>query len=652
MNIKNFAPLLNHLPVDALQISLPDIINLLVKHFDNDLYDAFDHTFSIPSPVKRHTTTGWMKRANTVGVNIRTIDNFWNLIPYALTLPGAQNAIHLLPIWEPGVVASLYGPVSWNINPAFYSPDLAAAFPDLNTVEKQLKVVVNLLHLLGKTVGMDVVPHTDRFSEMALANPAYFEWLQRNDLLIIRHDAAVYETVQIILHQFIVKHGSAVPGMPLPDSVQTFFNDLPERERLLLLFGPVEDYHGRLLRRKKMIDVLYAAGLETVPATMGPPYRGLEVDPNPEAKVTDEDGRVWRDYRITRPESFSRVFGPLARYKLYEPLDDNRDWALDFDRPNEAAWRYVSAHYRDIQAHYGIDFMRGDMSHVQMRPTGVPAQPDAYYDLLGAVKQDVLQDKPYFGYFAESFLAPPGEMAYGDECDHLEASLADSTLGDLQSEPVGTTRFMQTFRQYRDWLETRRFAPNFTILTADKDDPRFDGFYLQGNEIRYFIALFLHDMPSYMALGFETRDPHPQPAPNEHYTKLYVFSMPDGPKGTSGPYEWGQNKNLYARLVRQKMLAEEIFPAIADVRVEWLLRADKSGEQKVIVWTQADRQDFVFIANFNTQNGQEDVHFSWPAGDWQLYFSTENENLSAGPKITKTGLAGLGAGEGLVFRKN
>ncbi|HRI59971.1 MAG TPA: hypothetical protein PK228_09620, partial [Saprospiraceae bacterium] len=386
--------------------------------------------------------------------------------------------------------------------------------------------------------------------------------------------------------------------------------------------------------------------------TMGPPYRGIEVDPRPEAKVTDDTGLVWRDYRITHPQEFSRVFGPLARYRLYESKDDNRDWQLDFNRPNTGAWAYACEHYRQFQAEFGFDFMRGDMSHVQMRPGGVPAERDEYYDLLGAVKQTVLREKPWFGYFAESFLAPPGEMAYGDECDHLEASYADTTLGDLQSEPVGTDKFMQIFSQYRRLLETRKFAPNFTIMTADKDDPRFDSFYLSGNEIRYFVALFLTDMPSYMGLGFECRDPHEQPAPNEFYSKYYVFQMSNDPKTTSGPYRWGQNKQLYENLARQKMLAEEIFPAIRDAKIVWLLPPDETGTNKVIAWTQADQPKYLFVANFDTANDR-DISFAVPdSTQWQLCFSTENENLSEREVYSgKIAIKKLSPAEGLVFRR-
>ncbi len=592
-----FTPLISQPPELVLEKNIEEILEILQNRYPVELEKAIYPAHTIPSPLQYSTDTSWLKRANCVGINVRTIGSFWKIIPYSLTLPAAQNAIHILPIWEPGVVASLYGMSSWNVNPAFFSKELYQAFPHLDTVEKQLKVVINLLHLTGRVVGMDVVPHTDRYSEQVLANPSFFEWLQRSEYQIVNHDSHLYKKVELLLFDWLLSENATLPYK----DADAFFRSTNESERLLLLFGEASDYERRLQRRKKLVQLLYDHGLETVPATMGPPYRGLEVDSDPSACVLDEEGRLWRDYRITQPQAMSRVFGPLTRYRLYEAVDQNKNWEIDFEHPVVPVWEYVCQHYGKVQEEYGFDFMRGDMSHVQMRPEGVPAQPDAYYDLLGAVKQYCRKKKPWFGYFAESFLAPPGEMAYGDEVEHLEASLADSTLGDLQSEPVGTPLFIAELARYLDLLHHRQFAPNFTIMTADKDDPRFDHFYLRGNEIRYFIGLFLPEMPSYMALGFETREPHPSPAPNEQYTKLYVFQLEQGPKATKGPYQWGKNMDLYQRLVRQKEMSNQLNDAIQASETRWLLPPDPSGNQPIIAW---EAGSYRFIANLNVEQAQ------------------------------------------------
>jgi hypothetical protein len=594
------------MPQYAVEMSAQEVLHLLRHRLGETLLRrALDPYTTIESPLQKQGASDgtWLRSTNMVGINVRTVGSFWHAFKYCLTLPDAQNAVHLLPIWEPGVVASLYGMCSWNINPEFFSVECQTAIPHLDTPEKQLKAVVNLLHALGKTVGMDVIPHTDRYAEQVIANPRHFEWLRRRDTEIIDHQADLHSEVEQFLFSYLQKN---YPNKAdLPKTANDFFgNTFPESRRLEMLFGNVRDYQGRLARRDNWIQLLYTHHYETVPATMGPPYRGLAVDTQSEP-ITDARGRVWRDYHITKSEKFSRVFGPLARYRLYESQDDNRDWALDFERPVRAAWTYVAQHYAQVQAQYHFDFMRGDMAHVQMHSEGVPTATDEYYDILAYIKAEIAQKTPYFGSFAETFLAPDGEMAYGNEVAHLEKTAANSTLGDLQSMTVGSERFVSEFGRYLDILHTSSVAPNFTVMTADKDDPRFDAFYLRGNEIRLFIALFLTEMPSYMGLGFECRDAHPTPAPNEHYTKLYVFQERTGPKATHGDYIWGKNAELFDRLDTIRTLAEELLPEMVGAKTEWCIKPNHTNEHAVIAWQVSE---YLFIANLDCLQKAQNIN--------------------------------------------
>ncbi len=604
------------LPEQAVQLSGQKVLETLAQRLGvNALTTALNASATYPSPIADQTEPNWIKSVNMVGVNVRTIQSFWNVVKYALTLPASQSSIHLLPMWEPGVVSSLYGMASWNINPEFYSQELYHLVPQLNTVEKQLKVVVNLLHAMGKTVGMDVIPHTDRYAEMILAQPHYFEWLQRKDDKILDHSANLHEKVQGAIMSWLIRNGSAQFGQNYPQEIADFYGSAyGEEARLRTLFGQPDKYQQRQDRRASLVDWLYRLGYEPVPATMAPPYRGLEVDPDPAARVIDDAGREWRDYRITQPEKMSRVFGPLSRFKFYERLDDNRDWAIDFTQPRTAVWEYFCQHYAAIQAAYHLDFMRGDMSHVQMRPEGVPAEPDAFYDPLGAVKEHIRQRVPYFAYFAESFLAPPNVMAYGDEVAHLEASKADTTLGDLQSMVVGSAEFMGNFHRYLSIAREHAVTPNFTIMTGDKDDPRFDLFYRHGNAARLFIGLFLPVLPSYQGLGFEQRDLHLEPAPNEHYTKLYVFHLDEGPKATSGPYQWGQNGELFDQLSRIRELGEQIYANIDGTATNWLQAPDPSGKDLLIAWTQ---EAYLFVVNLAEEPSVNPRSLAVPKGTQQ-----------------------------------
>ncbi|GJM31332.1 MAG: hypothetical protein DHS20C18_03330 [Saprospiraceae bacterium] len=594
----------NLLPSMAVKLPGREILTILAARLgESTLQSCLSTDVHYASPLHQQTETRWIRRSNMVGVNVRTIGSFWNLVKYAFCIPASQDSIHILPIWEPGGAASLYAMSSWRINPEFYSSELAQLVPQLDTVEKQLHVVINLLHALGKKVGMDVIPHTDRYSEIVLANPQYFEWLQRSEIEITDHSGDLHKKVQTSILDFLEQNRNSHHPLTWPTTIETFFSDaFPEVERLKVLFGENPDFLSRIDRRLLLIDWLFQQGLEPVPATMGPPYRGLELDPSQDAMAIDSTGRIWRDYRIIKPWEMSRVFGPLTRYKLYEALDNNRDWAIDFQKPRKATWTYVCEKYRQVQALYNFDFMRGDMSHVQMRPDGVPAETDEYYDLLSAVHARIKKDTPYFAYFAETFLTAPGYMAYGNEIDHLEQCNADVTLGDLQSQVVGSAGFMQEFRRYLDLLKYRKVAPCFTILTGDKDDPRFDQFYVKGNEARLFISLFLTDMPSYMALGFESRDTHLKPAPNEYYTKLYVFQLEEGSKSTQGPYRWGQNAELFHHLSRLRLFAEKIGPDINDQTVRWLLPPDPTAGERVIAWTQAENPSYLFVVNLHILN--------------------------------------------------
>jgi hypothetical protein len=625
---QSFIP--NLLPEQAVQMPAVQLAYILEKRFGQSaFFTALNPANTVESPVQNQSDSSWIKTVNMVGVNVRTIGSFWNVIKYALTLPKTQSSVHLLPIWECGVVASLYGIASWNINPEFFDAELAIAFPHLNTVEKQLKVVTNILHLMGKTVGMDVIPHTDRYSEIALANPQFFEWLQRREFEIIDHSENLHEKVQERILDFLYQYGGTV-SEHYPRRKEEFFNNdvYCEQKRLKFLFGDKNNLEGRNQRRNQLINHLFSEGYEPVPATMAPPYRGLAVDNREEAKTVDEDGRIWRDYVITKPEPMSRVFGPLARVKLYECKDDNRNWEIDFTKPRHKVWEYMAQKYLGFTQDYGFDFMRGDMSHVQMNQNVNYSQSDVYYDIHKYIKQSIQQQKTSFAYFAESFLAPPNTMAYGVEEDHLEASDTDTTLGDLQSMIVGTEMFVSSFARYHELIKNRKFAPNFTIMTADKDDPRFDSFYLKGNEIRMFMGTFLTDMPSYMALGFEQRDPHPQPAPNEHYTKLYVFQLTEGKNATHGKYEWGHNGELFHNLIILKNIAEKINESIENQAIEWLIEPDILGKKKLIAWTQKENPKYIFVVNLDTEQLTKNLELKVVLQNKKLtnYYTNDTEN--------------------------
>ena len=246
-------------PSEAVNLPTQQVMYILEKKLGVHFHDVFRLENTVPSPLKNNfseNTEGgkWLRSANMVGINVRTIGAFWNVVKYALTLPKAQNIVHLLPIWEPGVVASLYGVASWNLNPEFFSDELYRVMPHLDSVEKQLKVVVNILHALGKIVGMDVIPHTDRFSEQVLANPRLFEWLQRIDNEIVRHDNDLHTAVEAAIFDYLINR---YPHLMPPTSDIFFSDEFGETLRLKVMFGESWEYGRRLLCREGLIQWLY-----------------------------------------------------------------------------------------------------------------------------------------------------------------------------------------------------------------------------------------------------------------------------------------------------------------------------------------------------------------------------------------------------------
>jgi hypothetical protein len=200
------------------------------------------------------------------------------------------------------------------------------------------------------------------------------------------------------------------------------------------------------------------------------------------------------------------------------------------------------------------------------------------------------------------------------------------------------------------------------MMTADKDDPRFDEFYLSGNALRMFMAFFLTQTPSYMGLGFECRDRHYYPAPNEHYTKLFVFQERSGPKATQGPYIWGRNAQLFGKISAIRRFANSIWRQIKERPTRWVVPPDATAHNKIIAWTQADTPEWIFLANTDIQ--QPTGRFGLPllsddstAPELNLAFSTDPAALLPGDQNPAFNgkhylIASLSPGEGRVYRVN
>ncbi|MBN2053905.1 hypothetical protein JW905_03220 [bacterium] len=131
------------------------------------------------SPVAHRTDSWWLVQSAACFVNARACGRGvrpGTLLTAARLLPGIRAAnIHLAPFFD-CVFDNLYA-----INSArIITPDIIDAYYLKHgfTPDQQLALFIEAAHLLDKTVGFDLEPHTGQFSRVVLANPGCFRWLR------------------------------------------------------------------------------------------------------------------------------------------------------------------------------------------------------------------------------------------------------------------------------------------------------------------------------------------------------------------------------------------------------------------------------------------------------------------------------------------
>ncbi len=160
------------------------------------------------------------------------------------------------------------------------------------------------------------------------------------------------------------------------------------------------------------------------------------------------------------------------------------------------------------------------------------------------------------------------------------------------------------------------------MITADKDDPRFDASFFKGNHLRYFIGTFLNTLPSYMSLGFECRGSHFKRNVNEAYTKLYVFQIDDDTetdKVTHGPYVWGENYGMFGEFQAIKIHADVILKELENTPSRIL--SNPSGENFTFAW---ERGDYIFVANLSSEIALDDKVLQNFTNSHELIYSSKD----------------------------
>lgn len=634
------------LPIPPNQLQDALSFNVLIEHLTQkygapEVQKALNPKNRYPSPLQKAKTTSpnWLQHSVIVGINPRAMGKFWNMAQYAATKSTGENAFHLLPVFK-NSMDKLYQPINWDLTTEFFDPELAQKYPQLNTPEAQLKVTINLMHLMGKTVGMDVLRHTDRGGEDVFLHPSFFEWVKIKDNHIIDRRDDLHSEAETVIKNFLKNYGdgrtltdkqeNALPpthargmnyiaesrfitGKNYPQS-NTFFSDTDtvnlclDKERAEILFGPENFSRLRRERRVLLMNHLKAHGLFTTPVVDIPPYAP--------AQLGHMDKNGWPVFKINdafnqKEGAFQSIFGSLTPYKLFHL---NPDGSHDTSRPVKPVWDYLAQRYLAFQRAYGFDFMRGDMAHVEPRfrenhrnPQSNKAQ---WYDLFGYILHTIQTqgEAPYFAFLPEALMWAK-DWHQNRPLDHIRNMNSTVALGSLQHVPLGEGHnFANDFKIHMDNGQHIGVPMASSIMTADSDDPHHQHLYgsTHKNMVRLFVGLF--HRPTYLGMGFEMKGNNwPWPSDSqEAMAQQTTHGSMNAARGT--PYQWGNNPDAYANYTRLRNLLET-YKHNNDTTLEGYLQQAKAyvleldkRDTPLMVWTLAPKNkphapDYVCVAN-------------------------------------------------------
>jgi hypothetical protein len=582
-------------PEQLLNMPFDDSLNLLKERLGETTVNALLAGKDAPSPVAKEPDTTWFKRAKIVGVLPRVAGTYWGIVKYAMGCP--EDAFHLLPSFVAGYEGNAYALNNFRMSQEFLDPDLQKL--GFTTPEAQLKLAINTLHAMGKTVGMDVTMHTDRFSEVVFTKPEWFDWLElsedKSKILTRAEDPTRSQNAQKLrasVVKFLEAKGDGEGKSVEADRLKAYLeNQLEEPQAEALLFGR----GGEAERDKRRVALMHwvrQEGLEPRPVVANPPYMPLRV----KTLHKSADGTLWPEFTLPKQAknlAGELVYGSLGAYKFYDNLPGGTP---NLDRPLENVWQGVAEKYSQLQQNLGFDFMRVDLGHIQMASfpngTGDLAPKHLPKEFLAYLKETLQQESqaPYFASFLESFLMQlwPHKDIFLD----LEEKKAESALGYMHIKKTDPT-FAPEIKQLNQALSPVRAAT--TVFTPDDDSPKNSRLLQPASLIvKLFTALFL-DQPSYMGMGLETRE-----TDETHFNKLTEHYIKQQPQ----PYEWGKNLPFFGQLTAMRQAYASLKPLLKTQTLGWL----SNPAPPVLAWFYKDdktqKASTLFVVNTDTQHEQ------------------------------------------------
>lgn len=581
-------------PEEAINLDFEESLKYLeVLIGKGRLNKAFTCHENYPSPVSHFNNGEWLKKVKMIEINPRMCNTFWGIVKYAMTFP--EDAIHLLPLWTAGCDGSLYSPVNWELNSELIDNNLCKL--GFDTPEKQLKLVVNILHSMGKTVAFDVLLHTDRFSEIVFAQPHFFEWIKLNKDKTYQLEYPeislneLHLGVQEIVIEYLKQKGDSFDKAISEDLLKDFFSkNISEKQRLEILFG---NEANRTQRRIELIDFVRNEGYETIPVTENKPSRPVVFD-----KIENDQHANWATFKIKQynPEDNTyfytkeHIFGSITPYKWYKI--DNEGYPIA-EEPIQEVWDYFIDKIVDIQKEFNFDFIRADMGHIQLAHCHKNPQKNENNkaEIWAYIKDEIQKNVPYFGTFVESFLS---DYSYISVFQDLENKKFDTAMGFLH--------YFYIDRNYFNFIEDfmaldRSFKISISTMAHDSDTLEHNYLYKspKANEIRMFTALFTN-LPSYTGMGIETRNL--EPLISEEYAANFIKYQPS-------KYTWGNNLVFLKSLIKMRELYSQIKPVIENQEHRWI----ETDNPKHIAWAFYDKglPTYLFLLNIDTDFDNNEI---------------------------------------------
>lgn len=539
-----------------------------------------------------------------IGIHPRIAKTFGGIISYAMTSP--NEGVHLLPLLEPGCANSLYAASSWNVNNEFMDAELTSKGYD--TPEKQLKLTVNVLHSLGKKVGIDVVPHTDRFSQQVFTNPDCFYWIHveneggKDVGKYLQKTDGVKQTVK----EFLETNGD-INGKKINGKTLEKLYELSDEERERIIFGKA-DKEKRDTRRVELMNAVRAKGYETVPVSIESANR-LPVFDKYNSIIVDGKKITWAEFKF--PDDFEYgyelykvhedrvnppkgLFGNLTPYKFYD-IDDKGFFKSD--SMNKKTVDYFANKVSDFVNEYHFDFSRNDMMHLQYSQANKKSQTQQTDEAWHHIKNKIKEKNPDFKFFGEIF----GENIYTEGLKDAENKRTDVILG--ASHYKKGQNFTDLVKKYSK--SDSKVKQAVTVMTTDLDEPVYNDL-LKPNliKLREFYKWFM-PLPGYSAIGYETKEDKPKEK-REAYT--LNFTNVDNVNNYA-PFEWRKNNKLYFQMSKMQMVYDKIKSTIKKQNLLWLGNSSNT-------WMYYDKNtnlpSYVFITNPDTERVKPKISIENP----------------------------------------